>query len=321
VTVTHPNAGAARATSSWTLQEDAKLTSAVTNAQKKKYGKEYKTNWEAVAALVPDRTNMQCWSRLNDFLDPNIDQGSGRTCTRTEWTAVVGAGGMISWIPILNEGVGVRVNVALVPGRTNMQCWSRWNDVLDPKIEQRSACTGKWTVVEDIKLKDAVQTHGGENWETIAALVPSRTKCQCRTRWRIILDTDIDPATARAGRWSADEFKKLKDAVLTHGCKDWAAVAKLVPGRTRKQCSSRWYYVLDPSIDRAKGLRDKCAEPVSVTQPNAWVARATGSWTLQEDANLTSGVTNAQKKKYGKDYKTNWEAVAALVPGRTNMQC
>jgi hypothetical protein len=38
------------------------------------------------------------------------------------------------------------------------------------------ARTGKWAEDEDIKLKDAVETHGGNNWGAIAALVPGRTK-------------------------------------------------------------------------------------------------------------------------------------------------
>jgi hypothetical protein len=33
---------------------------------------------------------------------------------------------------------------------------------------------------------------------------------------------------------------KLKAALQIHGGKDWAAVAALVPGRTRIQCHSRW---------------------------------------------------------------------------------
>jgi hypothetical protein len=39
VTDTSPNAGATRATDSWTLEDDAKLTRAVANTTKKKHGK------------------------------------------------------------------------------------------------------------------------------------------------------------------------------------------------------------------------------------------------------------------------------------------
>jgi hypothetical protein len=224
---TQPNAGAARATGSWTLQEDAKLTSAVTNARKKKY----KTNWEAIAALVPGRTNRQCWNRWNDVLDTNIERGSGRK--------------------------------------------------------------GKWTAVEDIKLKDAVETHGGKNWGAIATLVPGHTKLQCGSRWRTILDTNIDPTMARAGRWTADEDKKLKDVVLTHGSKIWVEIAAVVLGRTKQQCRRRWREDLDPNIDRANGR--------------------TGTWSGDEIDKLT----NAVRTHSGK----NWSLIAALVPGRTQRQC
>jgi hypothetical protein len=42
---------------------------------------------------------------------------------------------------------------------------------------------GKWTADEEITLKDSVEKHNGKNWGVIAALVPGRTKLQCRHRW------------------------------------------------------------------------------------------------------------------------------------------
>jgi hypothetical protein len=36
----------------------------------------------------------------------------------------------------------------------------------------------------------------------------------------------------RTGKWAEDEYIGLKDAVQTHGDKDWAAITALVPGRT-----------------------------------------------------------------------------------------
>jgi hypothetical protein len=61
---------------------------------------------------------------------------------------------------------------------------------------------------------------------------------------------------------------------------------------------------------------DANADPVM--QPNAG---ATGRWTLEEDAKLTSGVTKTCKKKHGQEQRIDWVAVAALVLGRTNTQC
>jgi hypothetical protein len=126
----------------------------------------------------------------------------------------------------------------LVSDRTQEQCRRRWHDVLDPSINQMNVRTGKWSEDEDIKLKDAVQRRGGKNWAAIAALVASRTRSQCNNRWQQILDPIIGRANGRRGKWTVDEDKKLKDA---HGGKDWAAIAALVPHRTRSQCTNRWY--------------------------------------------------------------------------------
>jgi hypothetical protein len=109
-----------------------------------------------------------------------------------------------------------------------------------PWSNAKTSHTGKWTKDEDSKLKDAVQTYGGKNWNGISALVPGRTKCHCKHRWYYTLDPSIDRVNERKGKWTVDEDSKLQDAVLTHGDKDWKEVAALVLGRTRKQCCSRW---------------------------------------------------------------------------------
>jgi hypothetical protein len=44
---------------------------------------------------------------------------------------------------------------------------------LDPSIDLANGRTGKWAENEDIKLKDAVQIHGGKEWVAITALVPA----------------------------------------------------------------------------------------------------------------------------------------------------
>jgi hypothetical protein len=116
----------------------------------------------------------------------------------------------------------------------------------------------RWTLEESAKLTHACtntskKKGGKENifdWDAIAELVPGRTKTQCRDKWHAgSLNPNIDPTTARAGKWSEEEHIKLKDAVQTHGGKNWSAIAALVPGRTRQQCSSRWHDILVSNID------------------------------------------------------------------------
>jgi hypothetical protein len=280
------------ATGSWTLEEDSNLTSAVTNTSKKKCGKEYKTDWVAVASLVLGRTNRQCSSRWRDFLDPSIDRTPpGRTGTWAEdedmklKDAVQMHGGK-NWDAI----------AARVLGRTIGQCWSRWRNALHPSIDRANRRTGTWAEDEDSKLKDAVQTHGGKDWTAIAALVPGRTRKQCHHRWKEFLDPSIGQASGRTGKWTAVEDSTLKDAVQTHGGKNWGAIAALVPGRTTNQCRSRWKSVLDPSINR--------------TPPGR-----TGKWTVDEDSKLEDAV-----QRHGGKFK-DWVAISALVPGRTKNQC
>jgi hypothetical protein len=69
ITDMYSNARGTRALYRWTLGEDAKLTSAATNTSKKKRTKEYRTDWAAVTALVPSRTEVKCRGRWHDVLE------------------------------------------------------------------------------------------------------------------------------------------------------------------------------------------------------------------------------------------------------------
>jgi hypothetical protein len=122
----------------------------------------------------------------------------------------------------MHGGKDLAAIAALVPGRTQIQCTSRWYDVLNPSIDRPTARAVPWTADEDNKLKDAVQLHGCKDWAAIAALVPGRTKIRCIDRWHIFLKFSIDQATARSCPWIEDEDDKLRHAVHMHHGKDWA---------------------------------------------------------------------------------------------------
>jgi hypothetical protein len=206
----HPDINASK----WTVEEDAKLTDAVT-----KHGA---GNWAAVAALVPGRTNKQCRKRWVESLNPAINTGTWTVEDDTKLTEAVTEFGN-DW---------VRVSV-LVPGRTNRQCAQRWVRSVDPTIN-----AGRWTVEEDVKLTDAVTKHGS-NWAPVAALVPGRTKIQCSQRWEHSLNPDINTVT-----WAVEDDTKLAEAVTKFG-NDWVRVSVLVPGRTNRQCRHRWMKHMD----------------------------------------------------------------------------
>ncbi len=108
------------------------------------------------------------------------------------------------------------------------------------------------------------------------------------------MDLDIDGASGRKGSWTADEDRKLKDAVQTHGGKNWAVITALIPGRTRSQSTGRWHSFLQDSIDEV-------------------TVGSSGERTEDEDED--DKLKNAASMHGSKE----WVAIATLVPGR--MKC
>jgi myb proto-oncogene protein len=141
-------------------------------------------------------------------------------------------------------------------------------------------------------LQDAIEKLGSKNRAAIAALVPGRTTIQCKDRWRSALYPRIEQTNGRSA-WMRDEDIKLKEAVRMYGGKNWAAIAAQVPGRTKKQCHTRWNEAFQPSIDQ--------------------MTRRTGKWEEDEDIKLKDAV-----RKHGAG--NNWGAISGLVPGRRKVQ-
>jgi myb proto-oncogene protein len=196
-------------------------------------------NWPAISRLVPGRTEKQCLNKRNRSFKRSIDRTPARTCN---WTS--------DEVPRLKNAVQTHDGknwdaiVRLVPGRTEKQCLGRWRDGLDPRADRTPARTCKWTSDEGSKLKAAVQTNDGKNWDAVAHLVQGRTRSQCSARWRDVLKRRIDQLTGPSGIWTLDKGTKLKNAMQLHGgkeCKDWFAIAALIPGRMTSQRQSRWH--------------------------------------------------------------------------------
>jgi hypothetical protein len=164
---------------SWKPEEDEKLTKAV-----KKHGTDC---WVTVAAQVPSRTNIQCRLHWVNTLDPANGTTPGKP--RLSWkpeedeklTEAVKKHGTDCWVTV----------AAMVLSRTNEQCRVRWVKTLDPA---NGKTPGKprmsWEPEEDGKLTEAVKKHGTKCWVTVAAMVPSRAKEQCRQRWVKLMHLD-----------------------------------------------------------------------------------------------------------------------------------
>ncbi|KAF0699876.1 Aste57867_9586 [Aphanomyces stellatus] len=88
-------------------------------------------------------------------------------------------------------------------------------------------------------------------------------------------------------RWTPEEDDMLRQAVETHGERNWKSIAEIVPGRNHTQCLQRWTKVLAPGLIK-------------------------GHWRPDEDDVLRQLVAEGRK---------NWGQVAARIPGRTSKQC
>ncbi|KAG2379378.1 hypothetical protein C9374_007517 [Naegleria lovaniensis] len=89
-------------------------------------------------------------------------------------------------------------------------------------------------------------------------------------------------------KWTPEEDKTLKAAVLLHRGKNWKKIAEHFPDRTDVQCLHRWQKVLNPDVVK-------------------------GPWTAEEDNQVIELV-----KKYG---AKKWSLIAQHLPGRIGKQC
>ncbi|KAK8324543.1 hypothetical protein V6Z11_A12G309400 [Gossypium hirsutum] len=229
-----------------------------------------KVDWNQLASFyVKGHSGAECETRWLNHEDPLIN--------RNPWTAeedknillIVQEMGIDNWFDIA---------VSLGSNRTPFQCLARYQRSLNPCILKR-----EWTEEEDDQLRIAVEVFGESDWQSVASTLKGRTGTQCSNRWK----KSLHPTRQRVGRWTRDEDKCLKVAVLLFGPKNWRKIAEVVPGRTQVQCRERWVNSLDPALN-------------------------VGIWTEEEDSRLEAAI---------EEHGYCWSKVATCVASRTDNQC
>ncbi|KAF0775846.1 hypothetical protein AaE_000454 [Aphanomyces astaci] len=71
------------------------------------------------------------------------------------------------------------------------------------------------------------------------------------------LDTEKNRGGDRRRQWTSQDDEYILRFVHHHGTKRWSRIARLLPGRTPKQCRTRWLNFLDPTIDKAPWRADE----------------------------------------------------------------
>lgn len=142
---------------------------------------------------------------------------------------------------------------------------------------------GRWSEIEDTKLRAVVKELGGKNWKKISQIAfgGSRTDVQCLHRWQKVLRPGL-----HKGPWSTQEDAVVCRMVEKVGGIEkvkWSVIAAELPGRLGKQVRERWYNHLDPTLNK-------------------------GAWTPAEDKMLTD-----LQKTIG----NKWCQIAKMLPGRS----
>lgn len=55
-----------------------------------------------------------------------------------------------------------------------------------------------------------------------------------------IFEEDDLPGSKARGKWAAEEDELLREAVQTHGGRNWKRISEILVGRTDVQCLHRW---------------------------------------------------------------------------------
>jgi hypothetical protein len=92
----------------------------------------------------------------------------------------------------------------------------------------------KFSLAEDVLLRELIQSSDPVNWSAVASHFPDRNGRQCRDRWV----NYVNPRIANTP-WTPDEERLLEEKFYEFGAR-WIRIAVSFPRRSASQIKNHW---------------------------------------------------------------------------------
>ncbi|ORY02405.1 hypothetical protein K493DRAFT_312065 [Basidiobolus meristosporus CBS 931.73] len=199
----------------WTVEEVEKLVELV---------RQYGPKWTFFSKIL-NRYPAQIRSRWIKCDSPNTKVRKWTTQEKAQLLTLVKKHGE-NWELIRKEFPNCSIN----------QIGRIWREELAPGVRK-----GNWTLQEDRLLRE-LYSKMPNRWSDISKNIEGRTPSQCRTRWILALDPNINFAP-----WTAEELDILMEEIAING-RNWKVVSEKLEGRSPQQCRQRAKMLLSKGL-------------------------------------------------------------------------